>query len=212
MKELTDTLLQVPYQEKDKAKKLGACWNPKRKTWYVPEDTNPAPLERWLPKGVPLKIELVPDSCWWKNVRSHVSRVDWDKLRKHIYAKAGYCCEICKVKGRVEAHEIWRYDEKQHFQGKQTLIDIIALCRDCHQVKHFGLAQVQGRDDIAIRHLMRINGWTMGQAQQYINAQFDIWSQRNQVEWQLDIFWLNQLEILSQNYEGKMEEEPAVRF
>jgi len=28
--------LNVPYRDKDRAKSLGAKWNPKRRLWYVP--------------------------------------------------------------------------------------------------------------------------------------------------------------------------------
>lgn len=41
--------LQVPFIERDEAKRLGARWDIERKTWYVPQDLNPAPFEKWLP-------------------------------------------------------------------------------------------------------------------------------------------------------------------
>ena len=40
-------MLKVPYAEKDEAKALGARWNAQRKAWYVPDDTDAAPFERW---------------------------------------------------------------------------------------------------------------------------------------------------------------------
>lgn len=43
--------LKVPYAEKDEAKALGARWNAQRKAWYVPDDTDAAPFERWSVKG-----------------------------------------------------------------------------------------------------------------------------------------------------------------
>lgn len=33
-------LLDVPYSEKDEAKKLGARWNPELKKWYVEDKKN----------------------------------------------------------------------------------------------------------------------------------------------------------------------------
>jgi hypothetical protein len=44
-------ILKVPYAEKDEAKALGARWNAQRKAWYVPDDTDAAPFERWSVKG-----------------------------------------------------------------------------------------------------------------------------------------------------------------
>ncbi|HEU4372184.1 MAG TPA: DUF5710 domain-containing protein [Telluria sp.] len=40
-------MLKVPYAEKDEAKALGARWNAQRKAWYVPDNTDAAPFERW---------------------------------------------------------------------------------------------------------------------------------------------------------------------
>lgn len=44
------TNLKVPYAEKDEARKLGARWDAARKTWYVENVENIAPLMRWMPK------------------------------------------------------------------------------------------------------------------------------------------------------------------
>lgn len=41
--------LEVPFFEKDDAKRLGARWNPQRRTWYVPPGVNPRPFARWRP-------------------------------------------------------------------------------------------------------------------------------------------------------------------
>ena len=37
---------------------------------------------------IKLTIELVPRTAWFSNVRSMVSREDWDVLRKECYAQA----------------------------------------------------------------------------------------------------------------------------
>ncbi|MGW8393674.1 DUF5710 domain-containing protein [Pseudoduganella sp. HUAS MS19] len=41
-------VLNVPYAEKDEAKKLGAKWDPTRKKWYVPQGVNAEPFSRWV--------------------------------------------------------------------------------------------------------------------------------------------------------------------
>ena len=43
------TNLQVPFAEKDDAKKLGARWDPSRKLWYVENKDDMTPFSRWLP-------------------------------------------------------------------------------------------------------------------------------------------------------------------
>lgn len=41
--------LQVPFAEKDEAKKLGARWDAARKTWYLDSDDKVAQCARWSP-------------------------------------------------------------------------------------------------------------------------------------------------------------------
>lgn len=44
------TDLNVPFHEKDDAKRLGARWDAARKTWFLPDGTNTAPFTKWLPQ------------------------------------------------------------------------------------------------------------------------------------------------------------------
>lgn len=44
------TKLNVPYAEKDEARRLGARWNAELKTWYAPPGSMLTQFERWLPK------------------------------------------------------------------------------------------------------------------------------------------------------------------
>ena len=41
--------LNVPYSEKDLAKRLGARWDAAKNKWYVPEGMFLSPFECWLP-------------------------------------------------------------------------------------------------------------------------------------------------------------------
>lgn len=50
------TFLSVPFEEKDNAKKHGAIWDIKSKSWYAPTGTNLAPLKKWLPETQMEKI------------------------------------------------------------------------------------------------------------------------------------------------------------
>jgi hypothetical protein len=146
------------------------------------------------PKQI-LTIELVPETCWFSNVRSEVSDEDWDKLKQVTFDKAGRLCEICGGRGPkwpVECHEVWNYDDAKHIQ---TLLSLIALCPSCHEVKHRGLANVKGRGDIADLHLAKVNRWTMPKTKQYVEDQFQVWKKRSQYEWELDVSWLEQFGI-----------------
>lgn len=42
------TYLNVPFKEKDKAKRLGACWDIARKTWYIENVTNIEVFSKWM--------------------------------------------------------------------------------------------------------------------------------------------------------------------
>ncbi|MBN8283763.1 DUF5710 domain-containing protein [Zoogloea sp.] len=44
------TNLQVPFAEKDEAKRLGARWDATKRVWYVQNMTDPAVFKRWLPE------------------------------------------------------------------------------------------------------------------------------------------------------------------
>lgn len=39
--------LTVPFAEKDQAKKHGALWNARAKSWFIPEGLDPKPFEKW---------------------------------------------------------------------------------------------------------------------------------------------------------------------
>lgn len=58
-----------------------------------------------------LEFELVPEGCWYSNLRSLLKPREWDMVRKDAYARAGGRCMICGRKTqRLEAHERWEYD------------------------------------------------------------------------------------------------------
>ena len=60
-----------------------------------------------------LKIELVPHTSWYKNLRKMLPKSEWDKIRKGTYAEYGHKCGICGANGRLNCHEIWKYDDKK---------------------------------------------------------------------------------------------------
>jgi 5-methylcytosine-specific restriction endonuclease McrA len=137
-----------------------------------------------------LTIELVPSTCWYSNLRSELTRAQWDHIRKASYQKAKYLCEICGGHGPrhpVECHEIWMFDDEQK---TQTLTGVTSICPRCHEVKHIGLAGKRGRGREARSQLAKVNGWSTEQAQDYINKSFEVWSERSQHDWTLDISWV----------------------
>ncbi len=63
-----------------------------------------------------LTVELVPRTCWFSNLRSELSKEEWDRLRRPVFERAGNRCEVCGGKGTqhpVECHEVWEYDDER---------------------------------------------------------------------------------------------------
>lgn len=134
-----------------------------------------------------LSIELVPQTAFFKNVRSEVSKADWDILRRQSYRKYNYRCGICGGKGNkhpVECHEIWEYDDIKHIQ---KLKGLISLCPKCHQVKHIGLSQIRGLEEDCIKHIMLVNEMTRSNAEKLIANAFEVWRNRSYYDWDCDI-------------------------
>ena len=103
--------LNVPFEEREDAKRLGARFDGDIKKWYI-WNSNPKLnecKERWLTDrviltgedrsygGNELFIDLIPTTCWFQNVRYCVDPSDWDRLRNHIYNRVNNICEICNV-------------------------------------------------------------------------------------------------------------------
>jgi len=208
--------LNVPFSQKDEAKALGARWNADKKKWYVPDGLDATPFSRWTearqqaPKPLPvtkealLFIDLVPNSAWFSNLRSELTKIEWDLVKKATFKAASYLCEVCGKRGQqhpVECHERWHYDSQTKVQ---TLVRTIALCPACHESTHYGLASVRGRDQEAKQHLMLVNGWNGDQANQHISQAMDEWKRRSEVKWKLDARWLLDFVHLSEETQKKI--------
>jgi hypothetical protein len=134
-----------------------------------------------------LEIEMVPTNTWGINLRSLLSRSVWDKYRKQCYKDANYRCEICGGKGSkwpVEAHEVWEYDDINRIQ---TLKRLISLCPACHEVKHYGLATVKGREFAVINHLMKVNNISKKDAITHIQEEINLHNDRSRYEYIVNI-------------------------
>ena len=133
------------------------------------------------------------------NVRTVLSRDQWDFLRKQVYAAAYHTCQICGGVGSkhpVECHEVWNYDDKK---GIQKLTGMIALCPACHRVKHFGLARLRGKEAETTKHFCRVNGIKPAQARLHIQRAFLEWEKRSQQKWTLDLSILKDYGITIEN-------------
>lgn len=140
-----------------------------------------------------LEIELVPKTCLFSNLRKVLTQSEWDKVRKYTYGLSkDHSCMTCGTKiSRLNAHEIWEYDEENHIQ---KLVGLIDLCDDCHLVKHIGFAQLNGKYFQAAEHFCRINNCDsniFNNTMLNVKKTYDMRSQIN--DWKLDISYLKNI-------------------
>jgi hypothetical protein len=138
-------------------------------------------------------VELVPRGCWGRNLRSLLTEEAWEELRGRWAKRAGNACEICLGKGGkwpVEIHEEWQYDDHAHVQHLQGLI---ALCPDCHELKHWGRTKniSPGARLEAVARLKRFRLFTTEEAEQFLADAERRVRQRSEHEWRVDLSWLS---------------------
>ena len=152
--------------------------------------------------GYKLTFELVPEECWRANLRSFLTQTQWDVVRKDAYKKSGYKCSVCGAKGRLEAHEIWRYDDENTLQ---TLTGVTALCAACHKVVHISRTYLFGEGEEAMWHFVKVNGCTQSDFHAEMSRANEEYLRRNQVEgWTTDVSWLMETYgFLPSLYDGK---------
>jgi hypothetical protein len=190
--------LCVSFEQKAIARKAGAQWNRADKVWecspsmlgrrdeqlrpFVPVMYQP---ERKPPYLVPL---LVPQSSWGKNLRSALPKEAWKAISTEVRKGSGYRCRICGGgRGtRLHAHEQWAYDETTLVQ---KLVDVLAICPECHAALHMGWARVHGVADAALAHIAMINNWTMEEARQADGEASRDFEWRSQRQWRIDYSW-----------------------
>ena len=133
-----------------------------------------------------LNFELVPDGCWYYNLRSVLSPAQWQAISRRVRASAGGRCMICGApSSRLEAHERWEYDEKK---AVQRLADIIAVCPACHAVIHIGRTSLKGDLRAAEEHFMKVNGCSYTEYRAALGRANEEHRRRNLIpEWRMDI-------------------------
>ena len=99
-----------------------------------------------LPAPLFLKPELlshpqIPKPLHGLNPRTVKGDRWWNVVRQWAYAKNNFCCWACGrhksivLQGWLEAHEHYRIDYEL---GRAEMIEIVALCNECHNFIHQG--------------------------------------------------------------------------
>lgn len=138
-----------------------------------------------------LNLNLVPATMWYINLRKMLTSKSWSELGRECFDSHNNVCQICGMTGiynngkiKVECHEEWSYDDTNKIQKLESLL---SLCTMCHRVKHFGLWSLKGQKDRLIKHICRVNDWSVSQAIRHINEEMVLHSERSQHDWNLDI-------------------------
>lgn len=200
--------LNVPFEDKDEVKALGAWWSVPKRAWYVPSNADVTRFSKWntidfenesgsilTPSTVnrsriALFVDMIPRSAFFSNLRSEITATEWEAVKKKTAHPAGNCCEACDQKGEkwpVECHERWIYDESAKIQ---ILDRTVAFCPPCHEATHYGLAGINGRSEHAQSQLMKVTGMNRIQVQQHIRNATTDWRRRSSMQWTLDARWL----------------------
>lgn len=136
-----------------------------------------------------LHIELIPKTCWGSNLRTKLKKSDWDKIRKNIYSNEKMCCHICGEQCKsLDAHEVWEFDEKNHIQ---KLLEIIGVCKPCHNSIHYGRAQQIAYEKQAQEQFLKFNDCEMIDLQEeFLRVQSD-YIRRSKIDnWKLDLSFI----------------------
>lgn len=144
-----------------------------------------------------IEFEMIPEEMWYCNLRHVLTKKQWDKVRMDAYGRFDNKCSVCGRKSkRLEAHEYWEYDMEN---AVQKLTDVVALCPTCHKTIHIGFAGILGLIDKCFANYCKINKCTMEECKLDYLYTFEIWHERNKINWVLDLKWLED------NYEIKVE-------
>lgn len=136
-----------------------------------------------------LNAELVPSTVWYSSLYRLLPREVWDKIRSEIIEQNGRKCQICnETEGKMNLHEIWEYDDKNHIQ---KLDGFILLCEMCHHVKHIGLAGILADEgkldyDEVMKHFCRVNNCSEKDFKNHVDEAFEIWRERSGHSWKQD--------------------------
>ncbi len=140
-----------------------------------------------------LSIEPVPLSSRFASVRAVLGHEQFNTLKKAIFTRAGYRCEICLENGfeqghdhPAELHEVFQYDD---VRGTQKLTALLCLCPNCNAVKQIELSRAKGDDSFqsAMAQLNKVNAWNSLQGQTYYQHAYSIWQERSKKVWQLNL-------------------------
>lgn len=193
--------LDVPFEEKNEAKQHGARWDPECKKWYT-TSTEGVLHDRWGIEaralvelvgedrefgGNELGIELVPKSCWCRNVLYGIQKCDRQRVQDLVMGRTNRTCETCGVqnaRNTFHVHGRWTFDESTH---TQELTRLMCMCENCYNSTHYGASHYQGKQEAAFLHLTRTLNLSDNDAKARVDAAYALQQERNQSPWDVSM-------------------------
>lgn len=142
---------------------------------------------------VPVLGDLIPATSWGSTLANLLTEQSWDGLRQRAFFKTGFRCDTCGTAQNLECHELWEYHEPlpeyvaKQACGVQRLVRLMALCADCHETHHLGLAKIRGRGERASDRIRAYNRWTTAELKHYRGLLDERYIRRCACCWVLDV-------------------------
>jgi hypothetical protein len=168
---MTNIYLDVPYEQKDEVKNLGALWDRIKRRWYINDynQNKEVILEKWGETPVPTSLDgedvdlhenyqLAPDirpiSIHGKGItKDNMPSRDFEMIKRFSFERDGGKCKCCKTTRAWKVDELLEYDTGRKIAKVRS---IISICRLCWLSRHLGSAQCQGLYQNAIDNLKSV--------------------------------------------------------
>jgi len=114
-----------------------------------------------------LAIEPIPASSRLASLAKMLPPAQWDAVRRSAYRQARFRCQVCGREARLHCHEVWQYAEQT---GRQWLAGLLALCPDCHDVKHITTPRDGAAQARLLEHFAAVNRIPRAEAEGHFRA------------------------------------------
>ena len=154
---LARTVLSVPFEEKDQAKKLGARWDPEQKHWWVPSGVEQAIFARWLNttgSSAPLYLNLAP-----------IDRSEFDNFHSTWPVEAFFVpwsCWKCKKETLVFHVAVNRGIEATSFSYQAKVLEELDVFRKGVGLERFGCVKARFSLTLNFLTFLKVAGTATG--------------------------------------------------
>lgn len=129
-----------------------------------------------------LPLTMLPSGGWFRGLWR--TRPDlWRQVRDKAFRQHGRECAHC-TRPAVDCHEVWRFTTSS---GVQTLVDVIPVCKACHECWHMGLAGMRKRTQAVIAHWKTVTGENERKAQEALGKAWQKHALLDAFKWKLDM-------------------------